>query len=146
MAHDVYKFDYDKWVLVDPTLLISGDVISAGNITAVFSHLEGDNSKRLHCNPLPDSSIHVMLGADHDFTTQAMDCVGSDVTRFDDGTCQITSFSNGCRYVYSPRLLPTQLEIFCKTNISFYKAFYDENFTNVEKGNLLPFSPFWIDS
>lgn len=143
MVQDVYKFDYDKWVKADPAFLVKGDVISVGNITAIFSHTDSKNPKRLCCDSLPESPMHIMLGDDHDFTTQAMDCVGSDVVRFNDGTCQITSFSNGCKNVYSPRLTASELESFCKRNIRFYQTFYDENRNDVEEGRPLAFSCFW---
>lgn len=63
---------------------------------------------------------------------------------FPDGTVQFAENETYPEVVYSPRMKVDELEVFCKSNLSKYEAYFDTNFAAIDKGDELPpISVFW---
>ncbi len=61
--------------------------------------------------------------------------------RFDDGMWQFRIQS----IVYSPKLKPYDLEMFCQNNLDQYDKFYDENWDDIKVLKPLPaIKIFWL--
>ena len=63
---------------------------------------------------------------------------------FPDGTVQFAENESFPETVYSPRLSESELEVFCRVNISFYEDYFDSNFDAIDAGDELPpITIFW---
>lgn len=146
MPKSLKRFDYDNWTEVSSNELKAGDIFSYGNTTAVFNGTTQDEAGRLIINadPLDQGPIHLCLGGPGwDYIARAMDSVGSGCESFNDGTAIITEFEKGNVFVYSPRLPESELNEFCRVNISHYEAFYDSNAEAIDDGRRIEMQRFW---
>lgn len=62
---------------------------------------------------------------------------------FPDGTEQFLEVVGETVHVYSPRLVPAELERFCQTNLERYQAFHEENEEAIQNYECVPMAPFW---
>ncbi|MBW6123685.1 hypothetical protein KZ843_12435 [Pseudomonas aeruginosa] len=62
---------------------------------------------------------------------------------FPDGTEQFLEVVGDTVLVYSPRLVPAELERFCQTNLERYQAFHEENEEAIQNYECVPMAPFW---
>ena len=66
--------------------------------------------------------------------------------RFDDGTWQLRIENKKSCIVYSPKLKPLDLDIFCYNNLDKYEKFYNENWDDINGSGPLPaMKIFWIN-
>ncbi|MBX8557041.1 hypothetical protein K5D56_21500 [Pseudomonas cichorii] len=62
---------------------------------------------------------------------------------FEDGTQQFIDENPEPAQIYSPRLAPEALELFCKVNIDKYRNFHSEHEAELDQRESVPMPPFW---
>lgn len=64
-------------------------------------------------------------------------------TIFPDGTHQFSDSYGEPEHIYSPRLAPAELELFCMKNIKHYELFYHEHGADLLMSERIPMKAFW---
>lgn len=62
---------------------------------------------------------------------------------YEDGTQQFVSESNGEVFLYSPRMLPEELERFCEENLDKYKSINEVFKAEIAEMEDFKIEPFW---
>lgn len=62
---------------------------------------------------------------------------------FEDGTQQFIDDDQEPSQIYSPRLSPEALELFCEVNIDSYRKFHSEHEAELDLRESVPMTPFW---
>ncbi|WP_282366547.1 hypothetical protein [Pseudomonas sp. PS02290] len=62
---------------------------------------------------------------------------------FEDGTQQFIDEDQAPSQIYSPRLGPEELELFCKVNIDSYRNFHSEHEAELDHRKPVQMTPFW---
>lgn len=141
------KFNYDQWISATVSDVNVGDVLMYnGQVFKLKSEPRDiDGVTHLDGGPATDNVIKVAIDdPDKQHIIEAMDCVGSSLMEFDDGTGIITEFDSASPYVYSPRLPLPELETFCKSHIGSYRRFYDDHREAINDGRPVKMTGFWL--
>ncbi len=82
--------------------------------------------------------------ADYPYTTEVETLLGGVArTVFPDGTEQFIDDDSSPVFIYSPKLSPDELEVFCKENLCRYQSFYETNETKILHFERVLLVPFW---
>lgn len=137
---------FDHWAHVPVFELEPGDMIRQENLVAVVKQqpYRSDSGIQVPAERYEEGTIKVMLGeSEREAIIQAMDCVGSTLVEFGDGTAMIAELEYGHGYVFSPRLALEELEAFCQEHLPQYEAFFDKHQHAIDNGQLVAMRPFW---
>lgn len=149
----IERFDFDRWETVSAAELKPGDWIFVNNITHLLHDFPAVKDGKIVLKAVPVSDdqrpIKLMVGEyanDLNHVGMAMDYTNSDLNEFGDGTVMIMDVEAGPVAVFSPRLEVSELEAFCKENISRYEAHFNANEHALDRGEIIGMEPFWRDS
>ena len=148
----IERFDFDRWETVAAIELRPGDWIFVNNATHLLHDFPAVKDGKIVLNAVPVSDdqrpIKVMVGeyaSDLNHVVMAMDYTNSALNEFGDGMAMIMDVEAGPAAVFSPRLEVSELEAFCKKNISRHEAHFNANAYALDRGEIIAMAPFWRD-
>ena len=144
---EVKKFIFDKWVQVEESELVAGDIVIINNKTLVVQGplFYEEGKAKLPAEAYPSEPPRLLFGAkDKEYICMAMDYCGSSAQEFDDDTMMIIDIDDGRSLIFSPRLSVAYLNNFCKDNMEKYIEHFDKNINELERGWVVPIKHFWL--
>lgn len=149
----IERFDFDRWETVSAAELKPGDWIYVNNATHLLHDFPAVKDGKIVLKAVPVSNdpepIRLMVGAyasGLNHVAMVMDYTNSGLNEFGDGTAMIMDVEAGPAAVFSPRLEVSELEVFCKENISRYEAHFDTNELALDQGEIIGMKLFWRDT